>query len=76
MKRVVLWAMLCLLINGCSTVQEINRADGSHEYIIACGAATGWDICYAKANEICPNGYQDIKKLAGFNRKELRILCK
>ncbi|MEC5702870.1 hypothetical protein [Klebsiella variicola] len=27
-------------------------------------------------NEVCPGGYQDLSKDGGFNRKELRILCK
>jgi hypothetical protein len=64
------------LLTACSTSQEIKRPDGSSEYDIQCGAATGWDVCYSKANEICPGGYQDLSKEGGFNRKELRILCK
>lgn len=65
-----------LLLAACSTSQEIKRPDGSSEYDIQCGAATGWDICYSKANEVCPGGYQDLSKDGGFNRKELHILCK
>lgn len=64
------------LLTACSTSQEIKRPDGSSEYDIQCGAATGWDVCYSKANEICLGGYQDLSKEGGFNRKELRILCK
>ncbi|MGM8755992.1 hypothetical protein ACS6JK_19120 [Enterobacter chuandaensis] len=65
-----------VMLVGCSTSQEIKRSDGSSEYDIQCGASTGWDVCYAKANEVCPNGYQDLSKDGGFNRKDLRILCK
>lgn len=75
MKLLMVLAGTCLLA-ACSTSQEIKRPDGSSEYLIQCGASTGWDICYSKANEVCPAGYQDLSKEGGFNRKELRILCK
>ena len=60
---------------GCTTTQEIRRPDGSTEFLIACGASLGWNICYDKANEICPGGYKTLAEDAGFNRKELRISC-
>lgn len=75
MKKLIPLA-LAILLPGCSTSQEIKRPDGSSEFNIACGASTGWDVCYSKANEVCPGGYQDLSKEGGFNRKELRILCK
>ena len=75
MKVLMLIASVCIL-TACSTSQEIKRPDGSSEYDIQCGAATGWDVCYSKANEVCPGGYQDLSKEGGFNRKELHILCK
>lgn len=75
MKIMMVLAGACLLA-ACSTSQEIKRPDGSSEYDIQCGSATGWDVCYSKANEVCPGGYQDLSKDGGFNRKELRILCK
>jgi hypothetical protein len=65
-----------LALSACSTSQEIKRPDGSSEFDIACGASTGWDVCYSKANEVCPGGYQDLSKEGGFNRKVLHILCK
>ncbi|MDU3076852.1 MAG: hypothetical protein E7B29_11210 [Mixta calida] len=64
-----------LLLSGCATSQKISRPDGTSEYLIQCGAGTGWSICYSKANELCPAGYSDLNKEAGFNRKELRIRC-
>jgi hypothetical protein len=39
------------------------------KYLIACGAGTGWNICYAHANEVCPTGYMTLSEGAGFNRK-------
>ena len=75
MKRIMAVAFLILLLGGCTTTQEIRRPDGTVEYIIACGAGLGWNICYDKANQICPAGYTTISEDAGFNRKELRIAC-
>lgn len=74
MKRLLLVA-LSFAISACTTSQEIKRPDGSAEYLVACGASTGWNICYQKANELCPTGYNTLSEDAGFNRKELRIAC-
>lgn len=60
---------------GCTTTQQIRGPDGSVEYLIACGAGLGWNICYERANEVCPSGYKTLSEDAGFNRKELRISC-
>jgi len=64
-----------LLIGGCTTTQEIRRPNGTVEYLVACGASLGWNICYDKANKLCPGGYLTLSENAGFNRKELRIEC-
>ncbi|BEI34200.1 hypothetical protein [Polynucleobacter sp. HIN5] len=75
MKKLYLLLSLLFLLVGCTTSQEIKRVDGESEFLIGCGAATGWNICYQKANEICPNGYRTISEVGGFNRKELRVSC-
>lgn len=75
MKRITAVAVLILLLAGCTTTKEIRRPDGTVEYLIACGASLGWNICYDKANQICPGGYTTLAEDAGFNRKELRIAC-
>ena len=67
--------LLLVAITGCTTTQEIRRPDGTIEYLIACGASLGWNICYDKANEVCPSDYTTLSEDAGFNRKELRISC-
>lgn len=67
--------LLLATLTGCTTTQQIKRPDGVTEYLIACGASLGWNICYDKANEICPSGYTTLAEDAGFNRKELRIAC-
>jgi hypothetical protein len=72
----IMFSILCaLLVTSCTTTQQINRPGGKKEYLVACGAATGWDICYKKANKLCSEGYTTLSEEAGFNRKELRISC-
>jgi hypothetical protein len=63
------------LASGCTTTEAINRLDGSKDYVIACGAALGWNICYSRANDVCPAGYRTVSQDGGFNRKELTISC-
>ena len=75
MVKLIFCTFMTVFILGCTTTQEIKRPDGKKEYLIACGAGLGWNICYEKANKICPNGYETISEDAGFNRKELRIIC-
>jgi hypothetical protein len=64
-----------LLIAACTSTTEIKRPDGSVGYLIACGASTPWSVCYERANELCPSGYETLGEQGGFNRKELRIAC-
>jgi hypothetical protein len=75
MNKAIFVFIAVLLLAGCTTTQQVKRPDGSLEYIIGCGAALGWNICYQRANELCPNGYTTASEEAGFNRKELRIVC-
>jgi hypothetical protein len=75
MNTITTALIVLALLTGCTTTQEIRRPDGSVEYLIACGASLGWNICYDKANKICPSGYKTLSEDAGFNRKELRISC-
>lgn len=74
-RFIVFCILLMGLIGGCTTTQKINRPNGEVEYLIACGASLGWNICYGRANEVCPSGYKTISEESGFNRKELRISC-
>jgi hypothetical protein len=71
----LLLILIIFVICGCTTTQKIIRPNGETEYLIACGAALGWNICYNKANKVCPGGYDTISEETGFNRKELRISC-
>jgi len=75
MLNKTLFVLAAVLISGCTTTQEIRRPNGDIEYVIACGASTGWNICYKKANKVCPTGFTTLNENAGFNRKELRIFC-
>lgn len=66
MKRWLL-IIVMLVISGCATSQKVIRPDGAGEYLIQCGSGTGWNVCYSKANEVCPAGYTDLEKDGGFN---------
>ena len=75
-KRLSLSALVvisALVVVGCTTSERILCPGGQVEYLIACGAGTGWNICYSKANEPCSSGYTRLSEDAGFNRKEMRI---
>jgi hypothetical protein len=63
------------LTAGCTTVQEVRRPDGARDFLIACGASSGWNICYSRANELCPTGWTTVRQDGGFNRKEMVIAC-
>ena len=67
--------IIVLAVAGCTTSERILRPGGQVEYLVACGAGTGWNICYSKANELCPSGYTTLSEDAGFNRKEMHIAC-
>lgn len=73
--RISLVGLLVAALTACTTSQKILRPDGTTEYLVACGASTGWNVCYDKANQECPTGYKTISEDAGFNRKEMRISC-
>ncbi len=73
--RLITGTALLLLATACTTTQVIRRPGGEVEYLIGGGAALGWNICYERANELCPAGYDTLSEDAGFNRKELRIAC-
>jgi len=67
--------LIACAVAGCTTTAALNRPDGSRDFVIACGAGLGWNVCYNRANEVCPSGYRTISQDAGFNRKELTISC-
>lgn len=60
---------------GCTTVEPIRRADGSLEYVIGCGTGLPLDVCYSRANRLCPDGYSTVSESVGFTGREVRIAC-
>lgn len=74
MKKLAL--VLPLLLASCAQSTQINRGDGKKQYLIECGAASAWSVCYEEANNVCPSGYNDVSKSSGFNRKEMTVECK
>ena len=75
-RQIIAAFLLLIATTGCTTTtKEIHFPDGTIDYLITCDARFGWNICYDKANEVCPSGYTTIFEDPGFNRKELRIAC-
>ncbi len=67
---------LAATLAACAKAQEVTRPGGPREYLIACGATTGWDVCHGKAAELCPAGYGTLDERLGFTRRELHVACR
>jgi hypothetical protein len=73
--RAVVAVVALVMVAGCTTVQEVRRPGGGRDFLIACGSSTGWNVCYRRANELCPSGWTTVRQDGGFNRKEMVISC-
>lgn len=62
MRPVVILA--AVLLAGCAMQKNVYLPDGRRGYSISCsGGALNWEMCYAKAGEICQaKGYEVISK--------------
>lgn len=60
--------LVVLVLGGCATATPVRtNPTGPGEYFIECnGLAVPWAKCFAKANQMCPNGY-DIAEQATEN---------
>lgn len=63
------------LIGGCATFESVPPPDGDDEYVFACTKAAGQPGCEARAEAVCPNGFETLSSEQNFERKELRIKC-
>lgn len=75
MTRFALLVALITVLPACASVDQTRLPDGRSVYKIACGAAAPWSICLDQAAAVCPNGYEQLSMEAGFNRKEMKIIC-
>ncbi len=73
--RPILLISMSGLIGGCSSVESVPPPDGDDEYVLACTKSTGRTECTARAEAVCPNGYETLSNEENFERKELRIRC-
>lgn len=72
----LLWLLLLVVsLAACTTSEQYRRPDGGHNYVIACGAALGWNICLSRAKEECPIGFDVLSQVNDGNRKEMTIAC-
>lgn len=72
----LLFTLLPVLLISCAQSTQINRGDGTKQFLVECGAGTSWSVCYEEANNVCPKGYNDVSRSSGFNRKEMTVECK
>jgi len=50
------------LLAGCVSVSEVKGPDGKPALAVKCADAT---VCYQKAGELCPNGYDFVNSSTG-----------
>jgi hypothetical protein len=74
MTHVHIAAFFLLMVAGCATTQEVRRLNGTTEFSISCWYFD-WNMCYAKANELCRGRQKFLSQHEGINGKELRIAC-
>jgi hypothetical protein len=55
--------LFLILLFGCATYSKIVLPDGTKGYSVNCdGSAVSENVCYEKAGELCPNGYDILVK--------------
>jgi hypothetical protein len=74
MTHVYIAVFFSLIMAGCATIQEVRRLDNSTEYSVSCWYFD-WSMCFAKANELCPGGYNFLSQEMRSNGKEMRFAC-
>lgn len=54
---------LALALSACATSREMTAPSGNKGFYIKCnGLAVSMDVCYTKASQVCPNGYEIVSK--------------
>lgn len=67
MKPFIFAAVAALSLSGCSVnPQKFQGPNGNSAYSMTCsGMGRGWDDCYKKAADLCPNGYDVVGQQSG-----------
>lgn len=55
-----LMVIACLLLTGCASATRLNTGNGVIYRIECNGTAVPLSACYAKANKVCANGWNQI----------------
>ena len=74
MQKMIATAFL-LALCGCTTLSKTYDSHGNSVLVAECGASTSMDVCYARADKECPDGYKNLSEDSGFNRKTLKFKC-
>jgi len=78
MKRSLALPCLPLVLAACAAQPRYVLVQEQHpgiEHLVSCAASMTWNICYQKAEEICPGGYTTLSEHANHGRNELFVHC-
>ncbi len=64
-----------ILLSACTTTRRPDQSKTGLDFLISCGSSMTWNLCYVKANQICPAGYATLSEHANFDRNELFVEC-
>lgn len=85
MKNLTILVSLVTFLLGCASASKVMTPSGKMGYSIECnGTAVSMTVCYEKASDVCPRGYNiiDTNSRAGFSggyatsHKGIFIECK
>jgi len=63
-----------LALSACTTAGYQTNADGSRDEIINCGA-WGYSMCYSRADDLCPFGYEKRGERFANSMREVVVRC-
>lgn len=76
MKSLALPAAAILALSACAQSTTLRRPDtAATEHHIVCGSLMPASVCYNKANDLCPQGWNTLSESNGFSGRQLRIAC-
>jgi hypothetical protein len=64
-----------LFLTGCTIVTPVPGPDNQKAYLIECGTLV-LNVCYEKADRMCPNGYTVISSQPTYNANSITVQCK
>jgi hypothetical protein len=75
--KVIVFAFLALSLAGCSALGIGGKKENRELTDITCSGFVGWEACHAKAQAMCPKGYDVLMKDESLiaQRRTMRVAC-